>query len=195
VIPEGVEYWGTDIFSQCVSLSAVSLPVDLNTIPENMFSGCTNLKSIILPAGLTSIEQGAFSGTGLESIIIPTSVKTVHGAFSFCESLKEITFPAGVETLGMFSFQGCTALETVFIPVSVKEIRAYPFRGCDSLTHVFFEGSSFSEFIEKIQDLAEVYREELESDPIYYYSETAPTGEGNYWHYVDGIPTPWEADE
>ena len=26
---------------------------------------------------------------------------------------------------------------------------------------------------------------------IYYYSETQPTTEGNYWRYVDGIPTAW----
>ncbi|MBQ9131677.1 MAG: hypothetical protein IJX62_04330, partial [Clostridia bacterium] len=25
----------------------------------------------------------------------------------------------------------------------------------------------------------------------YFYSETQPQGEGNYWHYVDGVPTPW----
>ena len=26
----------------------------------------------------------------------------------------------------------------------------------------------------------------------YYYSETAPTDSGNYWHYVNGVPTIWE---
>ena len=25
----------------------------------------------------------------------------------------------------------------------------------------------------------------------YYYSETPPTGDGNYWHYVDGVVTVW----
>ena len=25
----------------------------------------------------------------------------------------------------------------------------------------------------------------------YYYSEAAPTEAGNFWHYVDGVPTPW----
>ena len=26
---------------------------------------------------------------------------------------------------------------------------------------------------------------------LYYYSETAPAYSGNFWRYVDGIPTPW----
>jgi hypothetical protein len=25
----------------------------------------------------------------------------------------------------------------------------------------------------------------------YFYSETQPIESGNYWHYVDGVPTPW----
>ena len=29
----------------------------------------------------------------------------------------------------------------------------------------------------------------------YFYSETAPTEEGNFWHYVDGKPTPWKSEE
>ena len=27
---------------------------------------------------------------------------------------------------------------------------------------------------------------------VYFYSEDAPTEEGNFWHYVDGVPTKWE---
>lgn len=28
-------------------------------------------------------------------------------------------------------------------------------------------------------------------DTVYYYSETFPTTEGNFWHYIDGEPTVW----
>ena len=35
----------------------------------------------------------------------------------------------------------------------------------------------------------------LLSKTIYFYSEEQPTEPGNYWHYVDGIPTPWETEE
>ena len=26
---------------------------------------------------------------------------------------------------------------------------------------------------------------------VYFYSETEPTEEGNYWHYVNGVPVAW----
>ena len=30
---------------------------------------------------------------------------------------------------------------------------------------------------------------------VYFYSEEKPTEPGNYWRYVDGVPTPWETQE
>jgi hypothetical protein len=29
------------------------------------------------------------------------------------------------------------------------------------------------------------------SATVYYYVEQQPAESGNYWHYVDGVPTPW----
>lgn len=31
----------------------------------------------------------------------------------------------------------------------------------------------------------------LTSATKYFYSETEPTDDGNYWRYVDGVPTVW----
>ena len=32
---------------------------------------------------------------------------------------------------------------------------------------------------------------DIEATTIYYYSETQPTTSGNYWRYVNGVPTAW----
>ena len=32
---------------------------------------------------------------------------------------------------------------------------------------------------------------DIEATTIYYYSQARPTTEGNYWRYVDGVPTAW----
>lgn len=29
----------------------------------------------------------------------------------------------------------------------------------------------------------------------YYYSKIKPTTAGNYWHYVDGVPTVWDVND
>ena len=195
VLPEGIEYWGGNIFAQCTSLTTASLPADMKKIPSGMFMECTSLKTVTLPEGLTTIDVYAFAYSGLESITIPTTVKSERTAFHFCESLKEIYFPSGMEEIGVCCLQGCSALETVFIPSSVKEIEDNPFVLCDSLTHVFYEGSSFSDFIKKFKRVDEELLAQLEATPIYFYSEEKPTEEGLYWHYVDGKPTPWESEE
>ena len=196
IIPEGIEFWGHSIFSECIALASVSLPADMKTITSSMFSGCTALKGITLPDQLMYIESTAFFGSGLESITVPASVVSVGAvAFSECEFLKEIIFSSGVEILKRGVLECCESLETVFIPASVKEIYCHPFWYCDALTHVFFEGGSFLEFKEKLRDTADEFLAELKAAPIYYYSEEKPTEEGRYWHYVDGKPTPWESEE
>ena len=195
IIPEGIEFWGHSIFSECIALASVSLPADMKTITSTMFGGCTALKGITLPDQLMYIESTAFSGSGLESITVPASVVSVGAvAFSECEFLKEISFSSGVEILKRGVLECCESLETVFIPASVKEIICRLFWYCDALTHVFYEGSSFSEFEKILKDYDDEMLDELKAAPIYYYSEEEPTEEGLYWHYVDGKPTPWDTD-
>lgn len=197
VLPEGIEYWGDGIFSRCSSLTTVSLPADMKTLPSGIFSECLNLKTVTLPEGLTCIDICAFSFSGLETIDIPDSVTIIKGgAFANCKSLKEIHIPSGVEQLTFNFIEECSSVEIVFIPASFKEFEGNPFWSCPALTHVFYEGGSFDELLDK---LAFNDDEELmagfKATPFYFYSEDPPTEEGNFWHYVDGKPTPWESEE
>jgi hypothetical protein len=61
---------------------------------------------------------------------------------------------------------------------------------CTSLTDVYFAGSEDVWNAISI-DSNNPGNQELLSATRYYYSETAPTTEGNFWHYVDGVPTIW----
>ena len=36
-----------------------------------------------------------------------------------------------------------------------------------------------------------VEEKQFENVTIYYYSDEKPTETGNYWHYVDDVPTIW----
>ena len=66
IIPERVEYDGR-VYT-------------VDAIGPCAFEDCTSLKSISLPNTITSIEWCAFSETGLESIFIPASVKSIGSA-------------------------------------------------------------------------------------------------------------------
>jgi hypothetical protein len=63
------------------------------------------------------------------------------------------------------------------------------FHGCSGITDVFYEKSK--------QDwnsiTIDINNATLTDATRYYYSDSKPTSEGNLWHYVDGVPTPWPA--
>ena len=72
------------------------------------------------------------------------------------------------------------------IPDSVTSIDWNAFDEC--LTTVYYTGTA-DEWSNITIDSENA---ELTSATRYYYSEGAPTDtEYHYWHYVDGVPTPW----
>lgn len=148
-------------------VTRIEIPDSITTIGEFQFLGFNNITSIILPEGIKSIKKSAFNRcSNLESIIIPDTVTSIgEYAFSKCESLISIVFPNTLST-----------------------IEYYTFYGCESLTEVYYFGSS----AEWESMFIGVYgNETLFNITTYYYSETEPTEEGNYWHYVDGVLTKW----
>ena len=119
------------------------------TIPEEIdFEG--NLYKV------TSIDDGAFSSsfyweptalkvqgifgmyiTGLYSITIPKSVKTIgNGAFVSCICLRHVNLSYGLENIGDEAFLCCEDLESIDIPNSVAHIGYRAFDGCGSLSSI-----------------------------------------------------------
>ena len=92
-------------------LSSVDIPsvIDgkiVTTIGEYAFSDCDSLTSITIPDSVTTIGDYAFSSCdSLTSVTIPNSVKTIGSeAFYGCDSLTSITIPDSVTTIGNYAF-------------------------------------------------------------------------------------------
>jgi hypothetical protein len=93
---------GNQAFSNCISLTNVTIPNSVTSIGMWAFSGCESLTSITIPDSVTAIGIGTFSEcTGLTSITIPDSVTGIGiYAFSECESLTSVTFQGTITSNG-----------------------------------------------------------------------------------------------
>ena len=61
-VPDGVTSIGNYAFSECSSITSVTLPAGLTSIEYNAFQWCESLTSITLPESLTSIGYMVFAG-------------------------------------------------------------------------------------------------------------------------------------
>ena len=63
---------GDYAFSDCSSLTSITIPESVTSIGESTFYSCRNLTSIVIPESVTSIGEWAFARcSSLTSIVIP----------------------------------------------------------------------------------------------------------------------------
>ena len=128
----------TPWYSECTSISAISLPQGLTHIGGFAFSYCDGLTQVTIPNSVTSIGNYAFYYcSALQSITIPNSVVSI-GSYAFydCDGLTQVTIPNSVTSIGNYAFRNCDGLTQVTIPNSVTSIGSDAFNGCDQLVSV-----------------------------------------------------------
>ena len=181
------------------SITTCTIHSNTKFIANDAFLDCTNLKNIFLPTGLICIGHSAFEGcTSITEIVIPDSVTMLGvAAFQDCTALRSVKIGCGVTNIKTSTFDGCENISTLIIPVSVTEIGgwAFDYAGRDNLSYVYYGGTSqqwSNIVIDRWGAVSSIFADEyMRPSPLYYYSETKPTTTGNYWHYVDGVPTIW----
>ena len=129
---------GDSVFSNCSSLTSISIPESVTYIGEDAFSGCSSLTSIVIPDSVTWICAWAFLGcSSLTSIEIPDSVTSIaHWMFQGCSSLTSVVIPDSITSIGVAAFRDCSSLTSIVIPDSVTWICDWAFSGCSSLTSI-----------------------------------------------------------
>lgn len=77
-------------------------------IYDSAFSECTALRSVQIPESIIRISEGAFKNSGLRSIEIPDSVKSLGiDCFRECYSLSSVVIGANVSSIGYNAFMNC----------------------------------------------------------------------------------------
>jgi hypothetical protein len=112
---------GGDAFTQCPSLTIVTIPGSITSIGVGAFYGCSGLTTVTISNGVPSIGDFAFYG---------------------CTSLASVTIPVSVTSIGYATFENCSSLVSVTILGNVTSIADYSFTKCTSLTGVYFTGNA-----------------------------------------------------
>ena len=142
-IKENTRVLSDGAFSDCSSLTSVTIPNSVTSIGNGAFRDCSSLTSITIPNSVTSIGYGAFADcVSLTSITIPNSVTSIgRGALWGCKSLASVTIPNSVTSIGNEAFKYCSSLASVTIPNSVTSIGNEAFSDCSSLTSITIPSS------------------------------------------------------
>ena len=138
---------------------------------------------MIIPDGLTTIGDEAFESCNkLLSITMSDNLVYIGSeAFAHCNKLVNVTIPDSVSFIGFNAFKHCIELTNVTIGSNVSIIRSGIFVDCEQLQKVYYHGTA-----EEWNEISiNSDNSNLTSATRYYYSETKPEVEGNFWHYND----------
>ena len=189
-------------FRKCSRLTSVVIPDNVTSIGEAAFEDCSRLTNVVIGKSVTSIGYDAFylcsRLTGIEVSAENTTYQSIDGNlytkdgtpsihYAIGKAETSFTIPDCVTSIGWHAFEYCRSLTNVVIGKSVTSIGYDAFLNCSSLTSVYYKGTAGKWAAISIDS----WNDDLTNATRYDYSETEPTEEGNYWHYVDGIPTAW----
>ncbi len=122
----------------------------------------------------------------LKSVIICEGIQYMDNAFKYCTSLERVVFANSVHSPNPGNFVNCTSLKELVIPRDMW-CNLYELRNQSSIETIYYYGTQEDQ--EERGRISGV--DDVEDIVIYYYSETQPQEEGNYWHYVGNDPVKW----
>lgn len=138
-VPSAVEYVGSHVFADNVSLASV---VVQGAMGDSMFRGCRELVSVTIGSTLTELPRYAFYDCILlAEIQLPSTLEILGEAvFQNCIALTGVDLPEGLKNIGKNAFNNTDSLARILLPESLTYIGAYAFARNDAITAVTVPG-------------------------------------------------------
>ena len=136
-LPKILKYIGVSAFENCLRLRSIDIPQGVNTIDDVAFGNCTSLKNVRSHEGLMSIGERVFNNTGVETISLPKSLRSIgYSTFWGCRCLKNIVLPDAVRRIEKMTFENCENLQSIILPAQLNVIEHWAFKNCNKLTEI-----------------------------------------------------------
>lgn len=167
-VPDSVKTIGHYAFTDCVRLENFEMPDSIEDTGVHVFEGCLKMATVKISSSLKILRDHLFASCkSIVHLEIPEGVEsTEFGIVEYDDSLKSVTFPSTIKTLGNGTFFYNWGIEKFFMKITP----------------------------EKWESILDAYTDDydgIKGPTVYYYSEIEPATPGNYWRYVEGVPTVW----
>jgi len=99
------------------TIKTVSIGDNVTELGEYAFAHLNYLTGVHWGKSLQVIPYHAFLNTGITTVILPDTVKTIEShAFNWCSKLTHVELPASLKKLQTHAFNACYQLEEFFVP-------------------------------------------------------------------------------
>jgi hypothetical protein len=194
VIGNGVQTIGKHAFENC-QISSLIIGNNVVSIGEYAFANCTGMHDLTIPKATENIDVSAFMNVGdmefikvhkdnpnymaENAVLYSKDGKTVIRFSLYCDLFGYGSALLNVEYIEDYALSGCNRLDNLHLSGDLISIGDYAFEGVEVLWAVYFHGSVDAWNNVTIGEGNDI----LSSAPVYCYSESEPTEEGNFWHY------------
>jgi hypothetical protein len=134
VVYEGGRF-SKEVEARRAEVKTVEIGEGVERIDDLAFFCFTGLVSLIIPPSVKTIGSQCFVGCeNLEAVHIPSTVVAIgDNAFLRCARLRTLALPPNLQDIGKAVFKKCQRLESVNVPSTVTSIGPHAFEGCTEL--------------------------------------------------------------